>query len=227
MLATYYRRVSTRWQRTGAPRGDDYDARWSALAAQGQNLHGEADLVEALLPGGAGLRVLDAGCGTGRVAIELAGRGFAVTGVDADARMLASARAKAPDQSWIEADLADLDAQAELSGPGGMFDLIVLAGNVMIFLEPGTEGRVLDGLAARLHPGGLLVSGFSLRPDRLSLREYDSLTSAAALAPMARWSTWDRQPFDDGDYAVSVHRLPQLSDSSSSPSASISAVLAE
>ena len=32
VACTYYRRVSTRWQRTGAPRGDDYDARWSALA---------------------------------------------------------------------------------------------------------------------------------------------------------------------------------------------------
>ena len=46
------------------------------------------------------------------------------------------------------------------------------------------------------------------------------------------WSTWDRQPFggdESGhdDYAVSVHRLPQLSDSSNSPSASISALLAE
>jgi hypothetical protein len=41
--------MSTRWQDTSAPRGDDYDARWRALAAGGHGIHGEADLVETLL----------------------------------------------------------------------------------------------------------------------------------------------------------------------------------
>lgn len=190
------------------------------MAEQGQNLHGEADLVEALLRETGGSSVLDAGCGTGRVAIELTRRGFQVTGVDADAGMLAAARAKAPHQEWVEADLAHLDARVERT-----FDLIVLAGNVMIFLEPGTEGRVLRELADRLTPGGLLVSGFSLRKDRLSLADHDRLSSAAGLQLVARWSTWDRQPFAGGDYAVSVHA--QLSDSSSSPSEAIKALLAE
>ncbi len=192
--------MSTRWQRTRAPRGDDYDARWTALAAEGRNLHGEADLVEALLQETGGSSVLDAGCGTGRVAIELARRGFAVTGVDTDAAMLGSARAKAPDLPWIEADLAEPGA-----GLSGSFDLIVLAGNVMIYLEPGTEGQVLRALADHLQPGALLVSGFSLRPDRLGVGEYDELAAAAGLEPVARWSSWERAPFDDGDYAVTVH----------------------
>src|SRR5918997_5184872 len=60
-------RVSTRWNDADAPRGDEYDARWSQLAAAGQNVHGEADLVEELLRETGGTRVLDAGCGTGRV----------------------------------------------------------------------------------------------------------------------------------------------------------------
>ena len=98
--------MTNRWQRSDAPRGDDYDARWRSLAAAGQNVHGEADLVEALLRESGGTSVLDAGCGTGRVAIELAERGLAVTGVDADPGMLGAARAKAPRLSWIEADLA-------------------------------------------------------------------------------------------------------------------------
>ena len=102
----------TRWQRSEAPRGDDYDARWRTLAAAGQNVHGEADLVESLLRESGGTSVLDAGCGTGRVAIELAGRGFTVVGVDADAPMLARAKSKAPDLSWVEADLADLDQRS-------------------------------------------------------------------------------------------------------------------
>jgi SAM-dependent methyltransferase len=192
----------TRWQRSEAPRGDDYDARWRRLAASGQNVHGEADLVESLLRESGGTSVLDAGCGTGRVAIELAGRGLSVVGVDVDARMLAAARSKAPDLSWVEADLADL-----ASAVPGPFDLVLLAGNVMIFLEPGTEARTLAALAARLAPGGLLVAGFSVRADRLTLERYDRLAGDDGLQPVFRWATWDRQPFEGGDYAVSVHRL--------------------
>jgi SAM-dependent methyltransferase len=192
--------MSTRWNRTGAPRGDDYDARWRSLADSGQNIHGEADLVEALLTESGGKSVLDAGCGTGRVAIELAGRGFSVIGIDADPAMLATARNKAPELTWIEADLLDPD-------DAGPFDLVLLAGNVMIFVEPGTEGRVLTNLAGRLADGGLLVAGFALQPDRLSLAHYDDLADHAGLTPVARFATWDRQPFDGGDYAVSVHRV--------------------
>ncbi len=191
--------MTSRWQQTGAPRGADYDARWQAMAESGQNIHGEADLVESLLPG-VDHRVLDAGCGTGRVAIELARRGHRVWGVDSDPRMLKSARAKAPELCWLEADLADLPDDLPQS-----FDLVLLAGNVMIFLQPGTEQQVVDALAGRLEPGGLLVAGFSLRPDQLSLQEYDRLAGSAGLRLMHRWSTWDRDSYAGGDYAVSVH----------------------
>ena len=194
--------MTTRWQRTEAPRGDDYDARWRSMEAAGHNIHGEADLVEALLADSGGSSVLDAGCGTGRVGIELARRGVRVTGVDADGEMLAVARAKAPDIDWYEADLSDPDGL-----PDGSFDIVLLAGNVMIFLDPGTEDQVLTNLVGRLAPGGLLISGFSLRPEQLSYEDYDDLASSSGLAPVARWATWERQPFADGDYAVSVHRL--------------------
>lgn len=193
--------MNTRWTGADAPRGDDYDARWQRLSAAGENVHGEADLVTGLLDEDGGERVLDAGCGTGRVAIELAARGFSVVGVDADERMLEAARRKAPELKWLHADLAAPDDRL-----GEDFDVVVLAGNVMIFVRPGTEGAVLSGLSTRLRPGGLLVAGFSLRPDRLSLATYDRLCAHAALEPVARWATWDRQPFDGGDYAVSVHR---------------------
>jgi SAM-dependent methyltransferase len=193
--------MSTRWQDTDAPRGDDYDARWRALAATGQNVHGEADLVEILLRESGGSRVLDAGCGTGRVAIELAARGFSVVGVDVDPGMLATARAKNPELLWVDADLTDLPKAV-----GAEFDLALLAGNVMIFLTPGTEAAVVAGMTERLAPGGLLVSGFSIRPDRLSLKRYDDVAEGAGLQPVARWATWSRDPFAGGDYAVSVHR---------------------
>jgi ubiquinone/menaquinone biosynthesis C-methylase UbiE len=95
--------MSNRWQRTDAPRGEDYDARWDRLAKAGIGVHGETDLIKSLLQESGGRRVLDAGCGTGRVAIELSRRGYAVVGMDADEQMLAAARAKAPEMCWLMA----------------------------------------------------------------------------------------------------------------------------
>lgn len=167
-------------------------------------MHGEATFVEAL-----DVRsVLDGGCGTGRVAIELARRGFEVVGVDADPAMLSAARAKAPELEWILADLSDFTLPAA-DGPGPRrFDAAVLAGNVMIFVVPGSEGRVLERIAAHLHPGGLLVAGFQLIAGRLDLEHYDELAAAAGLTLADRLATWDRHPWrPGGDYAVSVHRL--------------------
>ncbi len=186
----------TRWSQEAADRAPTYDDRWTELAAQGQNIHGEADFVCSLAPAS----VLDAGCGTGRVAIELARRGLDVVGVDVEPSMLAQARAKAPGLPWVQADLISLDL-------GRRFDVVVLAGNVMIYLRPGTEGGVVAALARHLEPGGILVAGFQLQPGRLGLATYDRHCAAAGLARHGRWSTWDRQPFaEGGDYALSSHR---------------------
>lgn len=186
------------------PRGAAYEARFTALAAAGQDMHGEATFV-ASLPGQS---VLDAGCGTGRVAIELARRGYAVVGVDLDPSMLAVARRNAPQLEWYEGDLATV----ALTPPAGFaaprrFETIVMAGNVMIFLAPGSEPAVIMNLAQHLAPGGVLVTGFQLLPGKLSLRTYDQLALQAGLVLAERWGTWDRQPWSPGsDYAVSVHR---------------------
>ncbi len=184
-----------RWLAEAGGRSETYDDRWAAQAAEGKNVHGEADLVASLAPAS----VLDAGCGTGRVAVELARRGIDVTGVDLDASMLAVARRKAPELAWVLADVAVVDLDRS-------FDVVVLAGNVMIFLEPGTEGVVVANMARHLAPGGALVAGFSLEPGRLDLATYDHHARAAGLVLAERWATWDRQAFADGDYAVSVHR---------------------
>ncbi len=193
--------TENRWlAETGGDRGRSYDERFAELAASGVDVHGEADLCASLVP--VGSRVLDAGCGTGRVAIELARRGYEVVGLDLDPSMLSVARQRAPELRWLVADLATL-------GPmviGRPVDLAVLAGNVMIFLTPGTEAAVLTGLAAVLRPNGLLVAGFSLLPGRLGLSAYDRDAVAAGLELTDRWATWDQQPYVGGDYAVSVHR---------------------
>jgi SAM-dependent methyltransferase len=189
-------------------RSATYDDRWVQLAAEGANVHGEADLVEHLLAdlgparadGPAG-SVLDAGCGTGRVAVELARRGLDVAGVDMDPSMLDRARAKAPELAWVQADLAIADL-------GRAFDVVVMAGNVMIFLTPGTEEAVVANMARHTRAGGLLVAGFSLESGRLALTDYDRHADSAGLVLLERWATWDRRPFAGSDYAVSVHRRP-------------------
>ncbi|MDQ6725405.1 MAG: class I SAM-dependent methyltransferase [Actinomycetota bacterium] len=180
-----------------AGRSGTYDQRWAELASEGRSVHGEADFVEALGP----RSVLDAGCGTGRVAVELANRGIEVVGVDVDSSMLGVARAKAPDLTWILGDLATVDV-------GRTFDLVVLAGNVMIFLAPGTEAAVVANLARHLAPGGALVAGFTVEAGRLEPATYDTHAAAADLVSAGRWATWDRRDFDGGNYAVSLHRRP-------------------
>ena len=186
------------WGVSDADRGQDYDRRFAEIAASGVDMHGEATFVEAL-----GVRsVLDAGCGTGRVGIELARRGLEVVGVDADPGMLAVARGKAPELEWLEADLSALDLG------GRRFDAVVMAGNVMIFVVPGSEGAVLTRAAAHLRTSGLVVAGFQLVPGGLTLERYDELAAAAGLSLAERFATWDRDPWDAaGNYAVSVHCL--------------------
>jgi SAM-dependent methyltransferase len=123
-----------------------------------------------------------------------------VVGVDLDPDMLATARRAAPAVEWHLADLAIVDLARS-------FDAIVLAGNVMIFLTPGSEGAVVENMARHLREDGLLVAGFQLMPGRLSLQHYDEIAANAGFALMERWSTWERGAYTDGDrYAVSVHR---------------------
>ena len=194
----------SRWEeRADIPRGAEYDDRWAAKAARGESVHGEADLVDSLLPPGGS--VLDAGCGTGRVAIELARRGRDVVGVDLDPAMLDLARSKAPDLTWIEGDLASTIV-TDAAGAQRQFDAAVAAGNVMIFLERGTEAAVVANIAEHLRPGGALVAGFQLSDGYMQLHVYDALAQRNGLQLEARYSTWEGAPFEGGDYAVSIHR---------------------
>jgi SAM-dependent methyltransferase len=199
----------SRWQElTGGTSGGEYAARFEAQVRGGKNVHGEAAFCASLVPPGA--RVLDAGCGTGRVMIRLAELGYDCVGVDLDTSMLDVARERAPHLPWFRVDLAAFDP-ARL-GVVADFDLVVAAGNVLPLLTPGTEATVVERLTAALSPGGLLVAGFGLdaahlpAPPTLTLTEYDAHCAAAGLAPVARFATWDGAPYDGGGYAVSVHR---------------------
>jgi SAM-dependent methyltransferase len=189
---------ASRWgSERSVRRGADYDERWRRMAAAGRSVHGEADFVCRYEPD----NVLDAGCGTGRVAIELAARGIDVVGVDLDSAMLEQARAKAPDLQWVEGSVDHVSIGQE-------FDVVVTAGNVMIFVQPGTETMVVANLAGHLAPEGVLVSGFQL-DHTYDLDRYDADCAAAGLRFVERFGTWEGTPFvPGGSYAVSVHRRP-------------------
>ncbi|MCU1346470.1 MAG: SAM-dependent methyltransferase [Acidimicrobiia bacterium] len=175
---------------------DDYDARCRTMEAAGVSAHGEADLASRF----GAQSVLDGGTGTGRVAIELARRGLDVVGVDVDPDMLALARSKAPELTWVQSDLATMDL-------GRQFDLAILAGNVLLFTPPESEPAVIAQLARHLRPDGHLLMGFQLLPGRITADQLDQWCHQAELEPVARWSTWEGEPFVDGSpYLVSVHR---------------------
>lgn len=180
---------------------DEYHTRWERMEASGRSSHGEADLVQWYRPSS----VLDAGCGMGRVGLELARRGLEVEGVDLDDDLLAYARRDAPHVRWHHADLTSFSL-------GRVFDAVVMAGNVLVFCEPAHRRAAVASCAAHVRPGGVLIAGFSLASSVASttvapmvLADYDQWCSDAGLSLVERFSTWERAPYDGGDYAVSVH----------------------
>jgi SAM-dependent methyltransferase len=175
--------------------GGDYQARFDDLAASGKNVHGEAEFVMRYVPA----TVLDAGCGTGRVAIELAARGVEVVGADVNPSMLVVARERAPSIEWFESDLGALDL-------GRTFDVVVMAGNVPLFTPEGTRAALVAGCARHVANDGVLVTGFQLGRG-YELADYDAHARAGGLELAERYATWDAAEFPgDGTYAVSVHR---------------------
>jgi SAM-dependent methyltransferase len=177
------------------------------LAAEGVDLAGEARLLDALVARGS--RILDAGCGTGRVGAELAARGHVVVGVDVDPALIAAARSDHPGLKWLVADLVDLDLSS--NGEGMPFDAAVLAGNVMVFVEPGTERAILERMCALVRPDGIVVVAFATDRD-YPLSRFDSDVSQATLVLEHRFATWELRPWThDAPFAVSILRRPAVS----------------
>ena len=174
-----------------------YDQKWQDMEAAGKSAHGEADFVSRFSPAS----VLDAGCGSGRVAIELARRGCDVVGVDLDQPFIDAAIAKAPELDFRADDLSTVTV-------GRTFDVVVMAGNVMVFVAPGTEAQVIANMARHLAPGGRLVAGFHLH-HALTVNGYNQAAADTGLIHDEHWSTWDcEEPTSASGYAVLVHQRP-------------------
>ncbi len=200
--------------------GQDYQAKFDEMQERGVDVHGEANFVLGILrdrgwskPSGywtldaqdsqvhearSAPCVLDAGCGTGRVAIELSRHGIDVVGVDPAGPMIEVAKSRASHIRWITQDMCTVVL-------GQSFDCVVVAGNVLLFTAPHTNGAFIENCSNHLRDGGVLITGFQLGR-QYSLSELDDDSIRAGLTLLERWSSWDREPFGaTSSYSVSVH----------------------
>jgi SAM-dependent methyltransferase len=179
-----------------------YIERFRSLARAGEDLAGEARLVDAMARRGA--HILDAGCGPGRLGGYLAAVGHRVVGVDVDPALIKAAEEDHPGPRWLVGDLAELDLPAR--GIPEPFDLIVSAGNVMTFLAPSTRVQVLRRLRAHLAGDGRAVIGFGAGRD-YEFGRFLADAAEARFAPDQLLSTWDVRPFtEDSDFLVAILR---------------------
>ena len=112
----------------------------------------EVDQIEALLQLHPPRRILDLPCGQGRHAIELARRGYEVTGVDLSSYMLGVARERA-DAGGVRVRWLAGDMRQPL--PSETFDLVLnLFTSFGYFADEADDRRVVRAAASMLEPGG-------------------------------------------------------------------------
>jgi ubiquinone/menaquinone biosynthesis C-methylase UbiE len=143
-------------------------------------------------------RVIDLGCGTGRVAVPLAQRGHAVTAVDLSAEMLRLAGEKAGTAGVrldrVQANLVELDGIRDLT-----FDAaICLFATIGMIAGPQARRRVVGNAFRVLKPGGIFILHVHARWHHLR-------TSAGR-----RWLRFDllrriRNRADAGDWRMVPH----------------------
>lgn len=183
----------------------DYAYRFRRIAERGEDVDGEARFVDALASRGA--TILDAGCGTGRVAAALAAAGHLAAGVDADPTLIGKGREFYPGLPLATLDLWHLGPESlAAAGLPTAYDLVVCAGNVMLFVAEDTEHVVVQRIASVLRPGGRAAFGFFTGRD-YTHDDLDRDAEAAGLIREHRFGTWQADPATpDGDWSVSVYR---------------------
>jgi len=173
----------------------------------------EIDRLEALLALRPPLRILDLPCGQGRHAIELARRGYDVTGVDLSPFLLKvaeeRARADGIGLHWLEGDMRQPIA-------GEPFDVVLnLFTSLGYFADEADDRKVVDAAAAMLVPGGRflleVINGERLMA-RFQEREWFTVGQAAvverrSLDRTARRMVVERTVTTPNDTEVNLHAI--------------------
>lgn len=195
------------WWRTWF--GPEYLALYDRELAQ--RTPNEIDQLEVLLKLGPPLRILDLACGQGRHAIELARRGYEVTGLDLSPYLLEVARERAEASGltvrWVLGDMRQpLD--------GERFDLILsLFTSLGYFVDAGDDSAVASAAAAMLSRGGRffveVVNGERIAED-FQPREWFTVGDAAvmerrSLHRESRRMAVERTVERGGRFEVNVH----------------------
>lgn len=184
---------------------ENYARRWKIMQSQGQDIHGEARLVNALAERGS--RILDAGCGTGRLSGYLLDAGHTVVGTDLDPILIGHARHDHPTGTWYVGDLSTDPI------PEADFDLAVSAGNVMGFLAPEGRENALRHIHDALKPGGRFIVGFGAGRGW----EFDDFLTTADTVGFTldyRFSGWDLAPYTtSATFLVALFTRPITSES--------------
>ena len=168
------------------PRVNNYDSFAEAYSAANQtslwNAYYERPATLALAGDVAGLRILDAGCGSGPLFAALRDRGAIVTGFDKSAGMIELARRRLGD----EADLQVAELGSPLPFPDSTFD-DVTASLVLHYLEDW--GPALAELRRVLKPGGRLIVSVD-HPFAIHLMHREAGRKADYFATSSRTEEW-------------------------------------
>ena len=148
-------------------------------AVQPSQTRSEVDFIVGL---GAGPRVLDAPCGSGRHSIELARRGYSVVGLDISAEAIAFARASAPSLNWRQGDLSSLASH------GIDADLALCLGNSFGYLDHAGSLRLLSDFAAA---APVLVIDYSCAAESLLPSLPGSISLSAGGVDMVAVNSYD------------------------------------
>ena len=151
-------------------------------AISSEQTKSEADFLVKVLQCEKGEHLLDVPCGNGRLSLELARRGYRVTGVDIAEEFIEEARASSVSSPPAHAGGTDSIAQADfirgdMSRVEGeaIYDGAYCFGNSFGFLKYGDMESFLSGVARALKPGARFIVETGMAAESV-LQKFEPLT---------------------------------------------------